>query len=75
MKIKVGYAKTSLFSLTNGMLENIEPFPLFSRVPLSKTITTTPKEMEASQNEKNALPIEALWMSTNAEDPDAAIPR
>ncbi len=49
--------------------------PLFSIVPLSKTITTKPNEIEASQKEKKALPIAALWTSIRAEDDDWAIPK
>ena len=57
------------------MAENRGPSPLDSVDPLNDIAIRAPREMEANQNEKNELPIDALWISIRAEVESCEISR
>ena len=63
-KINAEYAAASGLSLIVGSIRKKVPEPFFSIVPLIRTITKKPREIEANQNEKNALPIDSRTQST-----------
>ena len=73
--INVEYAAASGLSLIVGSIRKKLPEPFFSTVPLIRTITKKPREIEASQNEKNALPIDSRTQSTTASESFCAIAR
>ena len=73
--INAEYAAASGLSLIVGSVRKNLPEPFFSTVPLIRTIAKKPREIEASQNEKNALPNDSRTQSTTTSESFCAIVR
>ena len=71
--INAEYAAASGLSLIVGSSRKKLPEPFFSTFPLIRAIAKKPREIEASQNEKNALPVDSRTQSTTASESFCAI--
>ena len=71
--INAEYTTASGRSLIVGSIRKKLPEPFFSTVPLHKIIIRKPRDIEANQNEKNALPIDSRTQSTTTSESFCAI--